>query len=261
MNARNVSSTEVKPLTKRTQQGDLYVRRADAQLQIAKILTLEEPQVLAMLENSKHRDEKDYLLDETIVYLLREARAAEDANFLEILYANLNRRIWILLSKYRNSFNDQADFEDFGQNVETTILKKLLDIDSDSADFAQIQFGSFVISQAKGTRKQNIAMINREQKLFETARDGEEEDNRLENISFTNELSAESHMIFAEGLRKLTPAQQLVGAMLLDGFQIESNDENELTISRHLGVSSRTIRNWVKEMRRTLTHYHGEVRK
>lgn len=259
MNARDADSTRIKTLTKRTRQGELYVRRPDAQLQIEKILTLEKAQILAMLEGRKRRDETDYLLDETIVYLLREAKIENDNEMIETLYLELNRRIFKLLLKFRRSFqNNQADFEDFGQKVEMAILRKVFDTDSNSADFAQAQFGSFVISEAKGIWKQNLVRVNREEALFDSGR--EEEYNRLENISWTNELSAESRLIIQEGLRNLSPEHQTVAAMLLDGFQIESKNAKEPTISKHLGVSSRTVRNWVKEMRSVLMGYQGEAR-
>jgi len=261
MNTRDADSTRIKTLTRRTRQGELYVRRPDAQLQIEKILTLEKAQILVMLEGRKRRDEVDYLLDETIVYLLREAKIENDNEMIETLYLELNRRIFKLLLKFRAGFkNNQADFEDFGQKVEMAILKKVFDTDSNSADFAQVQFGLFVISEAKGIRKQNLVRVNREEAMFDGGREGEEEDNRLENISSANELSAESRLIIQEGLRNLSPEQQTIAAMLLDGFQIESKNAKEPTISKHLGVSSRTVRNWIKEMRRTLAGYQGEAR-
>ncbi len=261
MNARDADSTRIKTLTRRTRQGELYVRRPDAQLQIEKILTLEKAQILVMLEGRKRRDEADYLLDETIVYLLREAKTENDNEMIETLYLELNRRIFKLLLKFRDGFkNNHADFEDFGQKVEMAILKKVFDIDSNSADFAQVQFGLFVISEAKGIRKQHLVRVNWEEAMFDGGREGEEEDNRLENISSANELSAESRLIIQEGLRNLSPEQQTIAAMLLDGFQIESKNAKEPTISKHLGVSSRTVRNWIKEMRRTLTGYQGEAR-
>lgn len=259
--ARDADSTRIKSLTKKTRQGETYIRRADAELQIEKILTLEKQQILEMLGSNKWRDEADYLLDETLVYLSREARINGDDEIFNEIYEELNRRIWKLLLKFRRNFGaNQTDFEDFGQKTEMAILRKLLNTDSDAADFAQVQFGSFVISEAKGVNKQNLIAVSRDQKLFETAREDDETgDEKLENISLTNELSAESKMIFSEGIKKLSPDQQMVAAMLLDGFQIESKDENEMTISRHLGVSSRTIRNWVKEMRALLTEYKEET--
>jgi DNA-binding NarL/FixJ family response regulator len=94
--------------------------------------------------------------------------------------------------------------------------------------------------------------------------DREDEDGKtddpLENISDSRELNVESRLIMNEGFEKLSREQQIVAVMLLDGFQIESKDEQEPTISRQLNVSSRTIRNWIKEIRVILSDYRSEAR-
>lgn len=262
MNARETDSTDIKPLTKRTRQGELYVRRAETQLQIEKITTLEKPQILEMLDGGKRRDEADYLLDETLVYLFRESRRSGNDELFNQIYLELNRRIWKLFLKFRSNFKEQAGFEDFGQKIEMAIVRKLIDTNSDKADFAQVQFGSFVISEAKSVWKQNLAAIKRDQEFLEMPRENDDETgaNELEKLAL-GDISSEQQMIIREGLRKLSTNHQTVAAMMLDGFQIESKDENELTISKHLGVSSRTIRNWIKEMRLTLADYKGETKR
>lgn len=263
MNARQPDSVLIKPLTKRTGQGDLYIRRPNAELQIEKILTLSRPQILAMAGGKgRRRDEADYLLDETIVYLLREARLIDDRELIEALYLELDLRIRKLLAKFRTG--NEADFEDLGQRVAMAILEKIFDMESDSADLAQVQFGLFVVSEAKSVWKGNLVKLKRDRELFESGRDSGDDggnENSLENIAGTGVLSAESRLIIAEGLKKLLPTHQTVAAMLLDGFQIESKDKNEPTISGHLGVSSRTIRNWIREMRAALEGYRGEAGK
>ena len=263
MTTPEADSTDIKPLTRRTRAGEIYVRRPDAELQIEKVLTLEKPQVTAMFAGGeKRRDEADYLLDETIVYLLRETlTAAGDDELRDVLYEELNRRIWKLLLKFRRSFINQADFEDFGQQTGLAILRKIFDTRTDAGDFAQVQFGSFVITEAKGVWKGSIVKSNRERDLYEKPREDDENDNTLENLSLTDELSAESRLIINEGLRNLPPEHQTVAALLLDGFQIESKDEDAPTISKMLGVSSRTIRNWMVEMRRSLAGLPGEMRR
>lgn len=167
---------------------------------------------------------------------------------------------------FSDSSGNEADFEDLGQRVAMAILEKIFDMESDSADFAQVQFGLFVVSEAKSVWKGNLVKLKRDRELFESGREGDGGDegtteNSLKNIVGTGVLSAESRLIIAEGLKKLSPAHQTVAAMLLDGFQIESKGKNEPTISSHLGVSSRTIRNWIREMRAALEGYRGEAGK
>ena len=260
MTERVGRSTEVKPLTKRKiETRELYARRPEAELQIGKVLSLESTQIYELLKN-RQRDSADYLLDETIIYLLREPERG--LPFREILYAELNRRIWKLLKKFYKRFDNPADFEDFGQKIEMAILQKIFDINTDSADYAQVNFGDFVIKTAKVAWRGELVKIEREKEIFYAAREGDDEDNtnQLENRAADDALS-DYTMMLKEGLAKLPPHIMTVAELLLDGWQIESKDQSEPTISKKLGVSSRTIRNWLKEARAILADYNAEVRK
>jgi hypothetical protein len=261
MTAREGNSADVKKLTKRKKAtGEVYARRPEAELQIGKVLLFEPTQILELLKN-RQRDASDYLLDETIVYLLREPEI--DEHFREALYIELNRRIWKLLRKFYKRFENQADFEDFGQKVELAILKKIFDFNSDSADYAQVNFGDYVIKTAKVAWRGELVKIEREKDFFYAERENEDEnaDNQLENILTSGDAPADYTMTLKEGLNKLPPHIMLVAELLLDGWQIESKDENEPTISKKLDVSSRTIRNWLKEARAILMDYRTEVRR
>ncbi len=261
MNARDASSTGIKPLTKKTQDGELYFRRTDAQLQIQKISSFSEREIAAMLKSKAARGEPEYLLDETLCYLLREAKINGIRTLIESICLELNSRIWKLLLKFRGGFKNREDFEDFGQQVGLVVFKKLNDVESNAADFAQVQFGKFVIALAKTIEKRKLAAIMREKELFSLPRDDDEDRNMLENFADGGTLSADSLMVLAEGIGKLSPDQKLLAAMLLDGYKIESKDVLELTISRHLGITSRTVRYRIQEMRKTLDGYQGEAKR
>lgn len=261
MTARNADSTNIKQLTKRKKDtGELYVRRPEAELQIGKVLSLESAKIFELFKN-KQRETADYLLDETIVYLLHQPALEE--NFREILYAELNQRIWKLLKKFYKRFNNPADFEDFGQKIEMGIIKKIFDTNSDSADYAQVNFGDFVVTQAKVVWRGELVKIEREKGIFYADREGDDEDisSLIENSLKSNDAPTDYTMMLREGLAKLPTHIKIVAELLLDGWQIESKDECEPTISRKLNVSSRTIRNWLKEARTILADYKTEVRK
>ncbi len=261
MTERAGNSTEVRPLTKRKKETlALYARRSDAEVQIGQVLPLDVREIFELLKN-RDRNSADYLLDETIVYLLREPQREE--GFREILYSELNRRIWKLLKKFYKNFNDAADFEDFGQKIEQAILKKIFDTNSDSADYAQVNFGDFVVKTAKVVWRGELVKIEREKEIFYAGREGDDDENasRVENSFKSNDAPADYTMTLKEGLNKLPAHIMIVAELLLDGWQIESLDEREPTISRKLGVSSRTIRNWLKEARVILSDYKAEVRK
>lgn len=254
-------SAEIKKLTKRKKTGELYARRPDVELQIGKVLTYADNEIFELLHN-KNRESDNYLLDETIVYILREKESGND-DFRETLYLELNRRIWKLLNKFKKRFANPADFEDFRQKVEIAILKKLFDFNTDSADYMQINFGDYVVKTAKVVWKGELVKIERDKDLFYSHSDEDEVDNTkdIENTLRSNDALTDFTMTLKEGLAKLPPNIMLVAELLLDGWQIESKNENEPTISKKLNVSSRTIRNWLKGAKTILADYHAEVRK
>src|SRR5687768_11899058 len=108
MTASETNSAEVKKLTKRKKEtGELYARRPEAELQIGKVLSMNTDKILQFLK-IRERGDAEYLLDETIVYLLRNSRGSE--SFRIDLYRELNRRIWGLLKKFYKRFKTHTDF-------------------------------------------------------------------------------------------------------------------------------------------------------
>ena len=261
MTVGNTNSTEVRKLNKRKKEtGELYTRRADAERQIGEILRLENAQILELLK-SRERGAENYLLDETIVYLLRDSNI--DNDFREILYAELNHRLWKLLKKFAKNFNNQADFEDFRQKIELAVLRKIFDYNANSADYAEVNFGDFVVKTAKVVWRGELVKINKDKDLFYTQRENDDDENAnsIENNLESNDALADYTLMLKEGLSRLPPHIMTVAELILDGWQIESKNEIELTISKKLAVSSRTIRNWLKEARAILADYNAEVKK
>ncbi len=262
MTASETNSAGIKKLTKRKKEtGELYARRPEAELQIGKVLSMDSDKILQFLK-IRERNADDYLFDETIVYFLRNSQGSE--NFRIDLYRELNRRIWGLLKKFYKRFKTHTDFEDFGQKIELAVIKKVFDKSSDSADYAEVNFGDFVITAAKVAWRGELVSIEREKELFYTEREGsdpEENGSQIENTLKSKDALTDYTMMLKEGLKLLPSHIMTVAELLLDGWQIESKDEQEPTISKKLGVSSRTIRNWLKEARVILAEYQAEVRK
>lgn len=258
----DADSNVIRKLTKRKKEtGEFYTRRSDAERQIEIILWLETEEILELLKN-KHRQTDNYLLDETIVYLLRDSNI--DNNFREDLYIELNKRLWKLLKKFYKNFKNQADFEDFGQKIEIAILRKIFDYETNSADYMEVNFGDFVVKTAKVVWRGELVKINKDKDLFYTRREDEDEEsyrNSIENNFESNEMPTDYTLMLKEGLSRLPPNIMTVAELILDGWQIESKNAQELTISKKLRVSSRTIRNWLKEARAILADYNAEVKK
>lgn len=260
MTTREGNSTKVKSLAKRVNAtGQQYNRRPEVQMQLERVISFENEQIYSLL-NNKNKHSEDFLLDETIVYLLREAQSEQDNTAVETLYLELNRRIWKLLKSFYSKFNNAADFEDFGQKIELAVIEKIFDTKTDSADYAQVNFGDFLVTQAHVVWRASLNKIKKEQEIFFTSRNEETDEDNLELKFESNELSVEDKLVLQEGIKKLPPHIRSAAILMLDGWQIESKNESELTISKVMSVSSRTIRNWLKEAREILAGYEGEIR-
>jgi DNA-directed RNA polymerase specialized sigma subunit, sigma24 homolog len=259
MDAHDADSASIKPLTKHKQSGEAYFRRPEVEEQIRRVLLLDTAEIFEIFQTGD-RNAPDFLFDETIVYLLREARQKNNFADIEKLYLELNLRVARLLRKYYTFFINHADFEDFEQKIAMKILEKVFALESDSADYAQVNFGDFVIDLAVAERRGLFRRLKREQQLVFLDDTNDEDENRSAFELESGELSPEMKLSLREAMRLLPPDTQKIAALILDGWQIESKDKKMPTISRLLNVSSRTIRNRLKEAREILAGYQGEVR-
>jgi DNA-directed RNA polymerase specialized sigma subunit, sigma24 homolog len=254
----SAASIEIRPLTKRRRDsGEVYTRRPDVEQQLAEVLRLDKTKIFERLAEKK--GSARYLHDETLVYLIKKARAGDDQEMIENIYPELHVRLRKLLNRYRK-YLGETDFEDFEQKITLNVLEKILDTESDAADYAEVNFGDFVATLANGECGSALKKINREQTVLYQQRDDEDESQVMENNLESNEISPETLVLLREGVHKLPAKTRKVAILLLDGWQIESKDKNQPTISKCLNVSSRAIRNWLKEARQILAGYEGEIR-
>ena len=167
-------------------------------------MRLKNAQILELLK-SRERGAENYLLDETIVYLLRDSNI--DNDFRETLYAELNRRLWKLLKKFAKNFNNQADFEDFGQKIELAILRKIFDYSTNSADYAEVNFGDFVVKTAKVVWRGELVKINKDKDLFYMRRENEDDDyaDSIENNLESGDALADYTLMLKEGFEPFAP--------------------------------------------------------
>lgn len=260
MGLGDTESSAVRPLTKRKKDTqELYRRREEVERQIGRVAELSNAEIFGLLQTTD-RAGAGYLFDETIVYLLRERHAAADNAGGNELYIVLNARIVRLLSKFSGNFAEPADLEDLVQKVQTSLVEKIFKLDSDIADYAQVNFGDFVVMEARGAWRGRLAAVIKENQHIAAQRDGDEDGpDPISEIS-SGEASVLERMIASEAIKKLPEHLKIVAILLAEGWKVESRDAAEPTISRYMNVSSRTIRNWVNEAREMLGEYRGELR-
>ena len=243
----------IRPLTKKTAKGELYRRRPEVEEQLETAVRMPFDVVADRL-TLPGKDTPGYLYDETLVYLLREAHRRDDPAMEDLIYDNLAGRVEMLLRKINYQVGPD-DRDDFAQEIHIKVIRKIFDLDSDAADYAQVMFGDFVTTLAYSDLKKYRNARKKETGIVEI--DAHKEDN-YDYDPPAETLSQETLATLHDALDQLNERTRT--ALILhhiDGLQIESNDPDEPTVSRYFGVTGRTIRNWFGGAVRTLTEANG----
>ncbi|REJ76219.1 MAG: sigma-70 family RNA polymerase sigma factor [Acidobacteria bacterium] len=243
----------IRPLTKRKKTGELYTRRPDVQEQLDGLDGRDFEELVPRLSIPKNGG-PEHLFDETLVFLLREARRANDSEKCDLIYSHLSVRVERLVMKEARLTNLQ-NITDFRQSVHVRVLKKLLDISSDRGDFAEAMFGSFIAREAATERRKRWRVEHREQ--YDVEIDAPNEHGYdLDPVSFST--TPEQEAMILNALEKLPENYATAAVMRFrDEFQIDSKDPDEPTIAKHFGVSGRTINNWLRKAVEILTEDDG----
>lgn len=245
-------SKTIRPITRRNLSGELYFRPVAVEDQIRELLMLSQSEILDQL-SVRNKGASGYLLDETIVYLLREADRERDTSLIESLFAEISARVAKLAKSKRHVDPKIEDVEDMAQDAILFLLERIFE-DSDRADFAEVRFGLFISSFLKTRRAELQQRYNDDKSsehLDETNPDGH--DFELESGQF----AADNELVIREAYGKLRPDVWKAAVLIFEGFKIESKDPDEATVCRMMGVSSRTIRNWMEEAKETLSEIRG----
>lgn len=249
----------VRPLTRRyADTGALYERLPEVETQVRRALALEEAMLVAEMEHDYKSPA--HIKDETLCYLIRERMRAgrhEGANTIaEVL---LHRHAWTIRRRIGRGGVDERHREDCLGEIVSQLLAELYDVDSDRSDFAQIRFGLFF-------EKLSNTVISRFRKLQQRERQAEsvipkqddktEEIDLLDTLADERALSAEERVLTRDALAYLP--DDLREPFLLryfDGWQIESDSPTEPSISRHLNVTPRTVRNRLRDAEANLRRW------
>jgi RNA polymerase sigma factor (sigma-70 family) len=239
------------PLTRRTHDtGALYERSPEVEAQLRHALTLEEAELMEALRHDYKSDA--HIKDEALCYLIRERLRDglhESANaFAEIL---LRRHDGTIKRRVARARVEELHREDCGGEITIRLLTELFDTDSDRSDFAQVRFGLYF-------EKLSYAVINSFRRLQQREGQGEtivstqDDDARefdwLDTLADEHALSAENRAIMREALSLLPKdLRQVYVLRYFNGWQVEADSTSKPSISRYLGVTSRTVRNRLRE--------------
>ncbi|MDT4896442.1 MAG: hypothetical protein QOH25_1519 [Acidobacteriota bacterium] len=247
---------DIRPLMRRnTDTGALYERLPEVETQVRRALALEEE---ALVEAMQHGYESPaHIKDETLCYLIRERLhngRQEAANTVtEVL---LRRYAKTIRSRIGRGGIERRHREDCDGEIVSQLLVELFDTDSDRSDFAQVRFGLYFKRLSYGviSRFRELQQYERQaESVTSTQGDRTEEIDLLDTLADERALSAEDRALTREALAHLPDDLREVFLLrYFEGWQTEANSPTELSISRYLNVTPRTVRNRLRDAEASL---------
>jgi hypothetical protein len=262
------------PLTRRNRDGDLYLREPRVERQIAGAVTVPGAELRRRMAIAD-RDSSAYLVEETLVYLLRHYRLAGDEQTVSDIAEALVRRITPITRKYLSSLGPDALEEGYSEVV-TRMSGEILDLSTDRADFYQVRFwvrikriciqvfNELLANHKRGLNEISFSDIPGDYDEKEAGPAGITEGDKRSVYVPSGEAAVVESDLLREARRVLTQLDEpFRSAYLLRhyrGWPIEHQDPSVETISRFFGKTPRTIRSWLKKADEMLAPWRGGER-
>lgn len=263
------SDALAKPLTRSTKAGQPYARPPAIESRLEELLRATADEQLA-LAKSTEKDSSRYLPHECIVYLVREAALAYDSERYHTLAAVLLKRVTRGIERKLRALGvAEDDVDDVHQEV---VLAMMTAIITPSGEFFQIRFRSALYRQllksfdayARSRRR-----LKSEQSLDAPAEkregiDGEDGVTFGQLLESGEDVAAdvERRLLIPEALEAIGNPQHRKAFLLhhYHGWQIESTDPNEPTLSELFGRTPKMVRNWLRTADRQLADWRATKR-
>ena len=245
------------PLRKTKDDGSPYTRPPDVEASIDALLALGRMDLLQRCKISDSR-QPDYVRSECILHFVRLAKADNNDRHFEELFKILRARV-------RRALPAAERFVEEGTNasVPTSAVQirdevvfrfqELLCLDragyEERLDYFEIKFDGAVANLRRTARKKAWRDENRSDSLTyddetsEPTKEVEDAFARLHPLS-TSKMDDPAYRLRLDAAIDSLPAdQRRVIEMLLQNFQIESDDPEMTTIVKVLGCTEKTVRN------------------
>jgi DNA-directed RNA polymerase specialized sigma24 family protein len=251
------SEQAIEPLTHCNLQGVPYERLPQVEQQIRSALTLSHEELLARAAIHERTDA--YLQEEVLAYFIRRAhRVADDRLVNDLSGILVDRCRRVLRTQLRALGQDQL--EEAVADIVGELFERLAEPEgSDRGDFFQVRFWRGVKPFRIAAFKRAIKTSSRELVAIDpTGAGAEEEDAAVREVEDPRVPPPDTRLLSQEALARLQPNVRLAFLLRLEGWPVEDQDPNVMTISRYFGKTSRTIRNWLAEAERQLAAWRDD---
>jgi DNA-directed RNA polymerase specialized sigma24 family protein len=256
---RTAIQQQVKLLTRRNLQGEVYQRTEPVEAQIREALALGHEAVVGRAR-IRDRDSPRFLQEEVLVYLIREYDREGRKFVVDDLTTELVSRCTGKVNRMIRGALHRRYVEDCYCDIIVAVFERILDSESDRGDFAQVRFWLFLGRQILEGIKKYQAEESRDAFTvsIETGRGTDPDEPSSLEIEDESLLPADDLAAYREGLSILKePYRKAFILRHYERWQIESDDPDEATICRYFGKSRKTVYNWLKEAEKTLRRWRG----
>lgn len=255
-----LSAVQVSPLTQTAKKsGDLYVRHADVEAEIAELL-----------KNDPSTWTPKSLKSETLVHLVRWVRPNNDVELIGKIIRELGRRVARIAKDFASGLTE-FEAEEFAADIAAKVNCLIFaPAPSRQSEFLEVSFRYCVRRHSLKERAkvdERKAHVLAESSVA-SAQSGVDGDGIV--ASLADDLSGPEDLAMEAELKRLGPerVQRALAAItnplhreavilhFLKDWPIKSNDPQIPTLSTHFGMSGRQIQNWItaakEEMRTAL---------
>ena len=241
-----------RPLNKKKDEGGFYTRRPEIEACIDEALT-QPPETVFRRAAIRNVRDPEYMPMECLLHLMREARLGKDKVTEGKLYAVFMSRCEARLKRAipDGSRTDAAGLRDevmFKFNV--MFARVGTNEDSTALDYYEVNFNqAFQFLWWKQVRKDNArkkVFVDIGQEKDEDGRPLDEENTLAKLSQAARSPAQQDHYLYLTQVGKflatLSPEErETVRLVLIEGYTIESDDPDEETAARILGVGRRAI--------------------
>jgi DNA-directed RNA polymerase specialized sigma24 family protein len=238
---------EIAPLTKKAENGNVYVRRREVLEQLEVLVRLTPAELETRVRVLKESEEGS-VKSENLVFLLRKFHGTA---LSDVIWNTISSRIGSIVGRnFRNIRKENPHrAEEFLQEILTRVIFKILDFEKDDGQYAQVSFGEFVAGYDSNAFRKYIKEKKRSNSVVSIDGDQDaDDDSNSGTIDLSDEEFDPVDKMYRDSLLALLPDEIKEACVLrMHGWQISSKDPNEPTIAKKMGKSEKTIRNWFKK--------------
>jgi len=259
-----------KPLTRSTREGVKYFRPPEVESQLEELLGTGQDEQLAKAKVTDQHSPQ-YVANECLVYLICEASATGDSERYNALVASLLKRITRGIERQLKLLGVEEDVDDLHQDVVLKMMESI--VQGAKGEHYQIRFQHALrreVTKVYDRYRRRHRHTRHDQSLDssgESSSDDEEGDDAAtlgERIGSDEDVAVdvERRMLISEALDAITNPDHRKAFVLYhaEGWQIESIDSNEPSLSQLFGRTPRMIRNWLRSAERQLTEWRTNKR-